>query len=126
MSVKPLVLTDDFIKRGIKKMTKQPKKRTYVRGEYEVFRNYQLELDMPAKALAEALGYTDGTIHSWSKDNPPPKVAVVAMEGLVRRRAQTKDENFILVLHMTPAKWRGLEPVLNAMGLTGHRFPEAK
>jgi hypothetical protein len=85
--------------------------RHYERSLYFVFSDATHALNMTPTALCRALGYADGTHNKWKANGEIPRVAEVAIEGLL---AAAENSKRVPVRSVTVMHWQDGSLVSNA------------
>lgn len=103
------------------KMTNMPKK------EFVPWKSFQERLNellnttnSTEKDVSRELGLGSGTLSGWRKSGKAPKLAFLALEGLLRRRGKTPTGELTVILQATEQEWNTIRPIIDMIPLKYH------
>ena len=90
--------------------------KNFPKASYSVFETAAKQLQMDEANLAETIGYHRNAHSHWKKSGVMPKVASVAIEGLLRHNNVSNKEPSTLVVKINNGNLDAVKSILSALG----------
>ena len=92
--------------------------KEYAKSSFVIFEEATVQLGVNSSALAASLGYSAGAPTAWRLSGSIPKVAAIAIEGLLRRAKLYREDHGTLIVKANNSKLESVKSVLTALGCT--------